>query len=40
MNAIAGHFNAFGTSAPFPKKRSERVFQELNDAERALNRGR
>lgn len=30
VNAIAGHYNSFGASAPIPKKRLERVVQELD----------
>eukprot|EP00963_Diacronema_lutheri_P006129 scaffold519_cov331-Pavlova_lutheri.AAC.30 len=40
LNAIAGHYNNFGTKAPIPKKRLERVLVEINTAENALARGR
>merc|ERR1712093_262112 len=29
VNALSGHFNSFGPSAPVPKKRLERVLSEL-----------
>ncbi|KAL4448840.1 hypothetical protein ABPG77_007557 [Micractinium sp. CCAP 211/92] len=40
VNAMAGHLNSFGPTAPVPKKRLERMIKELDDAERFLNRGR
>lgn len=40
LNALAGHFNSFGLEAPIPKKRLERINKELEDATRALSRGR
>lgn len=40
LNALAGHYNSFGTNAPIPKKRLERIEKELGDAERLLERGR
>ena len=40
LNALAGHFNSFGTKAPFPKKRLERVEKEIADAQLFLTRGR
>ena len=40
INAVAGHYNSFGYSAPISKKRSARIIQELSDADRALKRGR
>ena len=40
LNALAGHFNSFGTTAPLPKKRLERINKELDDATKMLGRGR
>jgi photosystem II Psb27 protein len=40
VNAVAGHLNSFGPTAPIPKKRLERLIKELDDAERFLSRGR
>jgi len=40
VNAVVGHYNNFGTKAPIPKKRAERIVKELKDAELALSRGR
>ncbi|CAK0786219.1 hypothetical protein CVIRNUC_009432 [Coccomyxa viridis] len=40
LNALAGHFNSFGTTAPLPKKRLERIEKELDDATKMLGRGR
>lgn len=40
LNALAGHYNSFGTSAPIPKKRLERLQKELNDAQLLLSRNR
>lgn len=40
LNAIAGHYNSFGTSYPIPKKRLDRILQECDVAEKALARGR
>lgn len=40
INALAGHYNSFGTQAPVPKKRLERLTKELNDAELLLSRDR
>ena len=39
-NALAGHFSSFGTKVPLPKKRKDRVLQEVALAERALAAGR
>eukprot|EP00210_Caulerpa_lentillifera_P004178 g3984.t1 len=38
VNALQGHFNSFGTEAPLPKKRLERMLKEVTDAERFLSR--
>lgn len=40
LNAVAGHYNNFGTKYIFPAKRAERVMKELSDAEQLLTRGR
>ncbi|GBF95184.1 photosystem II repair protein, chloroplastic [Raphidocelis subcapitata] len=39
-NTLAGHYNSFGTKAPLPKKRLERLNKELEDASKLLERGR
>ena len=40
LNAISGHYISFGNGYPIPKKRAQRILEEVNDAERALTRGR
>mmetsp|Transcript_13703 Transcript_13703/g.26274 ORF Transcript_13703/g.26274 Transcript_13703/m.26274 type:complete len:188 (+) Transcript_13703:179-742(+) len=40
INAILGHYNNFGANTLFPKRRLERVVKEVDDAGRALGRGR
>eukprot|EP00775_Hariotina_reticulata_P007015 gene7015-7229_t len=40
LNAIAGHYNSFGATAPIPKKRLDRLTKELGDAELLLTRDR
>ncbi|KAG2495933.1 hypothetical protein HYH03_005864 [Edaphochlamys debaryana] len=40
LNALAGHFNSFGATAPIPKKRLERLQKELDDAALLLTRNR
>lgn len=40
VNAVQGHYNNFGTKAPIPKKRAERIVKELKDAQVAITRGR
>ncbi|GLC39631.1 hypothetical protein PLESTB_001725500 [Pleodorina starrii] len=40
LNALAGHFNSFGATAPIPKKRLERLQKELDDATTLLSRNR
>eukprot|EP00200_Dunaliella_tertiolecta_P005774 CAMPEP_0202338742 /NCGR_PEP_ID=MMETSP1126-20121109/895_1 /ASSEMBLY_ACC=CAM_ASM_000457 /TAXON_ID=3047 /ORGANISM="Dunaliella tertiolecta, Strain CCMP1320" /LENGTH=189 /DNA_ID=CAMNT_0048929179 /DNA_START=166 /DNA_END=735 /DNA_ORIENTATION=+ len=40
LNALAGHFNSFGPTAPIPKKRLERINKEMKDANLYLSRGR
>uniref|UniRef100_A0A383VNB5 Photosystem II Psb27 protein n=1 Tax=Tetradesmus obliquus TaxID=3088 RepID=A0A383VNB5_TETOB len=40
LNALAGHYNSFGATAPIPKKRLDRLTKELADAELLLSRDR
>lgn len=40
INALAGHYNSFGTQAPIPRKRLDRLNKELGDAELLLTRNR
>ncbi len=40
INAVLGHYNNFGSDTLFPKKRLERATKEVEDAGRALTRGR
>ncbi|PNG99866.1 hypothetical protein TSOC_014344 [Tetrabaena socialis] len=40
LNALAGHFNSFGATAPIPKKRMDRLQKELDDATSLLSRNR
>ncbi|KAK9844303.1 hypothetical protein WJX74_000608 [Apatococcus lobatus] len=40
LNALAGHYNNFGSTTPVPKKRLERAQKELVDAEKFLTRDR
>ncbi|KAG2445024.1 hypothetical protein HYH02_008892 [Chlamydomonas schloesseri] len=40
LNALAGHFNSFGATAPIPKKRLERLQKEIDDATLLLTRNR
>eukprot|EP00891_Asterochloris_glomerata_P009853 jgi/Astpho2/9853/Aster-03815 len=40
VNALAGHFNSYGLTAPVPKKRLDRIQKELEDADKLLKRGR
>jgi len=40
INAVLGHYNNFSASTLFPKRRLERVVKEIDDAGRALSRGR
>lgn len=40
VNAVEGHYNNFGSKAPIPKKRADRIIKELSDAELAVSRGR
>uniref|UniRef100_A0A1D1XQD8 Thylakoid lumenal protein At1g03610, chloroplastic n=1 Tax=Anthurium amnicola TaxID=1678845 RepID=A0A1D1XQD8_9ARAE len=40
LNAISGHYISFGPTAPIPAKRKARILEELDTAEKALQRGR
>merc|ERR1712113_371002 len=40
VNALSGHFNNFGTSAPIPKKRLDRIIQELDQCSLLLSKNR
>ena len=40
LNAVAGHYNNFGTKYQMPVKHAERALKELDDAELLLERGR
>merc|ERR1712087_405550 len=40
INAVLGHYNNFSASTLFPKRRLERVVKEIDDAGKALSRGR
>ena len=40
VNALAGHYNSFGPTARIPKKRLDRVVDELAQAKRFANAGR
>uniref|UniRef100_A0A7S2Z2E5 Uncharacterized protein n=1 Tax=Chloropicon laureae TaxID=464258 RepID=A0A7S2Z2E5_9CHLO len=40
INAVLGHYNNFGADTLFPRKRLERATKEVDDAGRALTRGR
>merc|ERR1712124_154398 len=40
LNSISGHFNNFGSKTFLPKKRLDRVLQELGQSSLFLSRGR
>ena len=40
LNAVSGHYVNFGPTAPIPAKRKARILEELDTAEKALQRGR
>lgn len=40
LNAISGHYISFGPTYPIPKKRLDRIMEEIDIAEKALARGR
>merc|ERR1719473_451588 len=40
VNALSGHFNTFGPTAPVPRKRLDRVLYELDQTSLFLGKGR
>ncbi|XP_057954626.1 photosystem II repair protein PSB27-H1, chloroplastic [Malania oleifera] len=40
LNAVSGHYISFGPTAPIPAKRKARILEEVETAEKALQRGR
>ncbi|XP_051136389.1 photosystem II repair protein PSB27-H1, chloroplastic [Andrographis paniculata] len=40
LNAVTGHYISFGPTAPIPAKRKQRILEEMDTAEKALQRGR
>ncbi|KAL9271334.1 Photosystem II repair protein PSB27-H1, chloroplastic-like protein [Drosera capensis] len=40
LNAVSGHYISFGPTAPIPAKRRARILEEVETAEKALQRGR
>jgi photosystem II Psb27 protein len=40
LNAVSGHYISFGPTAPIPAKRRARILEEMDTAEKALQRGR
>ncbi|VFQ93839.1 unnamed protein product [Cuscuta campestris] len=40
LNAISGHYVSFGPTTPIPAKRKQRILEEVQSAEQALQRGR
>jgi photosystem II Psb27 protein len=40
VNALSGHFNNFGPNAPIPKKRLDRLLQELEQSSLFVAKGR
>uniref|UniRef100_A0A7N0VBX9 Uncharacterized protein n=1 Tax=Kalanchoe fedtschenkoi TaxID=63787 RepID=A0A7N0VBX9_KALFE len=40
LNAVSGHYISFGPTAPIPAKRKVRILEEIDTAEKALQRGR
>ncbi|XP_078447672.1 photosystem II family protein [Wolffia australiana] len=40
LNAVSGHYVNFGPTSPIPAKRKARILEELDTAEKALQRGR
>lgn len=40
LNAVSGHYISFGPTAPIPAKRRQRILEEIDTAEKALQRGR
>ncbi|KAF3664976.1 Photosystem II repair protein PSB27-H1, chloroplastic [Capsicum annuum] len=40
LNAVSGHYVSFGPTTPIPAKRKQRILEEMDTAEKALQRGR
>ncbi|XP_060189244.1 photosystem II repair protein PSB27-H1, chloroplastic [Lycium barbarum] len=40
LNAVSGHYVSFGPTTPIPAKRKQRILEEMETAEKALQRGR
>ncbi|CAH9126811.1 unnamed protein product [Cuscuta epithymum] len=40
LNAVSGHYISFGPTAPIPAKKKQRILEEVETAEKALQRGR
>ncbi|KAK6919530.1 Photosystem II Pbs27 [Dillenia turbinata] len=40
LNAVSGHYISFGPTAPIPAKRKARILEEIDNAEKAISRGR
>ncbi|GAB4824989.1 hypothetical protein Ancab_007862 [Ancistrocladus abbreviatus] len=40
LNAVSGHYISFGPTVPIPAKRKARILEEMDTAEKALQRGR
>ncbi|XP_055823463.1 photosystem II repair protein PSB27-H1, chloroplastic [Solanum dulcamara] len=40
LNAVSGHYVSFGPTTPIPAKRKMRILEEMDTAEKALQRGR
>ncbi|PKI32061.1 hypothetical protein CRG98_047533 [Punica granatum] len=40
LNAVSGHYISFGPTTPIPSKRRARILEEVDTAEKALQRGR
>lgn len=40
INVLAGHYTSYGFKYPLPEKRRKRLYQEFNEIEKSLKRGR
>ncbi|KAI4322642.1 hypothetical protein L6164_022316 [Bauhinia variegata] len=40
LNAVSGHYISFGPTSPIPAKRKTRILEEVETAQKALQRGR
>ena len=40
INVLAGHYTSYGFKYPLPEKRRKRLYQEYNEIEKSLRRGR